>query len=445
MNRKPRVHPPRTSRETDRFSRTIRLIRWVELLGIIFGEAVRSVLPGLQFVKWEPALVLLLAGAMVVFNVWADRTRRHGLTDRSTVAGIAVDAVFITGIVAATGGTDSWFLGLYAVLIVCVAARHGLRGALPAAAASAALCGLTELGRSDRFLETTINVVSHVTYLFLLAWVTGELTEAFRHEADRRARSERERERMESDLAAARRVQNSLLPRSLPEVPGLDVAVIYDPAGVVGGDIYDFLFHGADEVGFVVADVSGHSLPAALLVAAAKSALHDAASHPPEKLVSQLNARMLRDGASDQFLTLVYARIDAATGMLRLISAGHPPPVLLRPGAEPQPLAADGIVLGVTPDGVWRERRYQLLPGDTVALYSDGVTERRNAQGRVVTLDEWLDALRVMNPAGSAQDTADSIWELSEMLGTRTDDASLVVVRYLGSPLPVEATLGSWL
>jgi serine phosphatase RsbU (regulator of sigma subunit) len=432
-------------KETDRFSRTIRLVRWVELLGVVFGEAVRAVLRDSSYYVSEAELVLLLSALMVAFNIWADTTGRHRLIDRSTLAGISVDAAFITGIVAVTGGTDSWFVGLYAVLIVCVAARHGLRGALPAAAASAALCGLTEIGRSDLSFNTATNVVSHVTYLFLLAWVTGELTEAFRYEADRRARSERERERMESDLMAAQRVQNSLLPRSLPEVPGLEVAVRYSPAGVVGGDIYDFLSHGNEEVGFVVADVSGHSLPAALLVAAAKSALHDAASHPPEKLVSQVNARMLRDGAADQFLTLVYARINAATGRLRLISAGHPPPVLLRSGHEPQPLAADGIVLGVTADGFWREARFQLEAGDTLALYSDGLTERRNATGRVATVDDWFAALKGMRPAGSAEDTAEVIWEISETLGTRTDDASLVVVRYLGPQLPVEATLGSWL
>ena len=99
---------------------------------------------------------------------------------------------------------------------------------------------------------------------------------------------------------------------------------------------------------------------------------------------------------------------------------------------------------GVSPDATWHERIHQLEPGDTLALYSDGLMERRNLEGNYASLDDWLAALSAMSLTGSAQNIADAIWELSETLGERTDDASLIVVRFTGYQPPVEATLGSW-
>jgi serine phosphatase RsbU (regulator of sigma subunit) len=416
----------------NRLSRILRTVRWFELLSIIVGEGLLEIINRNPLSSTEARSVLLVAGLIFAFNLWAGMSGHVHLIDRSTAVGIAIDLAFFTLVVMSTGGAQSRFLGLYAVLVVCVAVQFGLHGALLAAASAAILTAVAEVLSSGGTPDLEYDVIWRGVYLFLLAWVAGEMTEAFHDEADRRSSSESARERMEGDLEAARHVQLNLLPSALPEVPGLEVAVRYEPAGAVGGDIYDFLFYGADEVGFVVADVSGHGLPAALLVSAATSAVHDAAPHPPAQMMNHLNARMLSAAGPDQFLTFVCARLNACTGKGWVINGGHPPAVIIRRNGRTESVPGGGTVVGITRDASWAEHFISLNKGDVLVLYSDGLMERRTSDGLFVGLDEWLQAISSVRPVGDLDAIAQKLWERSQALGRSDDDASLVVVRFSG-------------
>ncbi|HLX06872.1 MAG TPA: PP2C family protein-serine/threonine phosphatase [Thermoanaerobaculia bacterium] len=186
---------------------------------------------------------------------------------------------------------------------------------------------------------------------------------------------------LRQELETARGIQSSLLPAELPRVPGLDLAVRYVPAAEVAGDLYDFLPLAGNGLGVLVADVSGHGVPAALVASMVKIAVAaqaaDAAA--PGKVLtgmSHIFHRRLRT----QFITATYLCVDLDAGALRWASAGHPPPLLLRRGAVRE-LAAEGPVLGRLARRDYAESRAALAAGDRLLVFSDGILESASPSG----------------------------------------------------------------
>jgi phosphoserine phosphatase RsbU/P len=212
-----------------------------------------------------------------------------------------------------------------------------------------------------------------------------------RRESRRRARQESQaRQEMISQLqlqkqeiADARAIQQGLLPKEIPQLPGYEIATAWQSALTVGGDYFDILPFGEEALGLCIADVAGKGLSAALLMSNLQAAVRGlaSASLPPDGLCSRLNALLCRNMTSDRFITFFYAQLDGPTRLFRYASAGHNPPFLLRGDGRHQRLREGGGVLGVFPDQKFDMGSAQLAPGDRVILFTDGVTEATNPLG----------------------------------------------------------------
>ncbi len=186
-----------------------------------------------------------------------------------------------------------------------------------------------------------------------------------------------EKERIERELELAAAIQREILPRFLPEVAGLELAAANLPTRQVGGDYYDFFPLSRGRLGFLVADVSGKGVPAALLVSTVHAAVHlqiDEAKTVAE-LVARIDRHLRRYAATRKFLTLFFGLLEPDTGTLRYVSAGHNPALLLRATGAIERLESTGVPVGMLPNASWREEIQTMAPGDLLAVYTDGLTE----------------------------------------------------------------------
>jgi len=185
------------------------------------------------------------------------------------------------------------------------------------------------------------------------------------------------------EIADARAIQQGLLPKEIPQLPGYEIASAWQSALTVGGDYFDILPFGEEALGLCIGDVAGKGLPAALLMSNLQAAVRGLASPslPPDGLCSRLNALLCRNMTSDRFITFFYAQLDGPTRLFRYASAGHNPPFLLHRDGTHQRLREGGGVLGVFPNQKFDLGTAQLAPGDRVILFTDGVTEANNLEG----------------------------------------------------------------
>jgi sigma-B regulation protein RsbU (phosphoserine phosphatase) len=195
---------------------------------------------------------------------------------------------------------------------------------------------------------------------------------------------QRQRQRLEHEIAIASEVQRELFPKSLPVLPGLGLAAICRPARVVSGDYYDFIRLGPTSVGIAVADISGKGIFAALLMASLQAALRSRATldgnGDTSKLVSELNDYLFKNTSEDRYATFFYATYDSETHMLTYTNAGHLAPLLIADGRV-QHLEQGGTVVGLFEDAAFTQVTLPVLPGTVLVAFSDGVTESVNAYG----------------------------------------------------------------
>jgi PAS domain S-box-containing protein len=251
----------------------------------------------------------------------------------------------------------------------------------------------------------------------------------------RRAEAERERLLAERDHVA-RTLQQSLLPRELPDIPGVELAARYLAAGEgneVGGDFYDCFATGGGDWALVVGDVCGKGAEAAALTALARYTLRAAAQHTrrPRAALTELNEALLRDRVDYRFCTVLYAsltpRDDRVTACVA--AAGHPLPLLLRENGEVTTVGSPGSLLGIVDTPELTEHTVELGPGDALVLYTDGVTEadRSAGPGRLAGV---LEGCRGVDAAAIAEAVeADA---LAAGGGPARDDVAVVVVRQRG-------------
>jgi sigma-B regulation protein RsbU (phosphoserine phosphatase) len=242
-----------------------------------------------------------------------------------------------------------------------------------------------------------------------------------------------EQERLERELELAAAIQREILPRSLPEVAGVELAASNLPTRQVGGDYYDLFPLSRGRLGFVVADVSGKGIPAALLVSTVHAAVHlqiDEARTVAE-LVWRLDRHLQRYAAARKFLTLFFGLFEPDTGLLTYVSAGHNPALLQPAGGRMIHLASTGVPLGMLPQASWRQETVTLSPGDLLCVYTDGLTEAVNAQDEEFGL-ERLSAIVAAGAGSPLKSLRDRI--LGEVAGfardvPQYDDQTLLLLR----------------
>jgi serine phosphatase RsbU (regulator of sigma subunit) len=190
---------------------------------------------------------------------------------------------------------------------------------------------------------------------------------------------------LDRELKVVADLQASFLPPQVPGLPGFDVAVYYRPAERAGGDYFDFLPLPGDCSGVLVADVSGHGAPAAVVMAMARLLVHTAgALTPPGKVLAQLNAKLVENIPRNQFVTACYGVLDPLDRTFTFSLAGHAPPFHLDPtsGVVAAPGPEPGPALGIVEGAAYPVCSLQLSPGSVLVLCTDGVTECRSADGR---------------------------------------------------------------
>ena len=225
-------------------------------------------------------------------------------------------------------------------------------------------------------------IIANATGVFIFALIIGNLITERQTKAERDAYLS-ELERKKAELRIAHDIQMSFLPERLPEVPGLEVAALSLPAKEVGGDFYDAIPLSGQRTAFVIADVSGKGVPAALFMALSRTVLRANALVPrsAREAVGEANALIAADAKSGMFVTLFYAVVDPADRTLTYVNAGHNPPLLFRSGGDrPLELKGTGIILGVMPEADYGEETLALESNDLVLFYTDGVTEAINAR-----------------------------------------------------------------
>ena len=239
------------------------------------------------------------------------------------------------------------------------------------------------------------------------------------------------------ELEIARRIQSSILPQSVPTLAGLEIAARYVPMSAVAGDFYDFLCINEKRVGILVADVTGHGVPAALIASMLKVAFGGQAdhAHDPARVLTGLN-RSLCGNFEAHFVTAAYLFVDLEKRLLRYSAAAHPPLMLLSGAAgNVLEIEENGLMLGMFPDAVYSSVEICVGPGDRCLLYTDGILEARNAAGEEFgksRCKEFLETQRDIPTALFANALLENIAGFSGHNSARVqeDDITLLVLDF---------------
>ncbi len=260
-----------------------------------------------------------------------------------------------------------------------------------------------------------------------------------RRESRRRAQEEaRAREEallhlqeQEREIAEAKAIQEKLLPREIPQMPGYEIASAWQSARLVGGDYFDILPLDETTMGICIADVAGKGMPAALLMSNLQAAVRGLSSLTvaPHLLCSRLNSIVYRNTESDRFITFFYAHLDGPARRLAYVNAGHNAPFVVRSDGSHERLRDGGPVLGVFDGRSYEMGSAQLFAGDRVILFTDGVTEAGNTAGEEFGEARLLRLLEDHRHLSADELQAKILAAVAEFSGgRRQDDATLVVL-----------------
>ena len=286
--------------------------------------------------------------------------------------------------------------------------------------AVAVLCGnLKALLNLPSYLS--FEPLAFAVFVFSLGYVAAERVFA----------DERRLLSIENELAIAREIQRSILPGCAPELKSLRINAAYRPMTAVAGDFYEFIPVDQDRVGFLVADVSGHGVPAALIAAMIKVAMQSVMScaHDPPEVLRRLN-RILSGQLRSQFVSAAYLWLDTEIRKALYSAAGHPPLLRWRDGVLER-IESNGLLFGVAQDSDYPVCDLPLNSGDRFLLYTDGITEPENAVGDSFG-DSMLEQVVRNNQSRPPSELSDQL--LSEIrrwqpaATTQQDDITLIVV-----------------
>ena len=247
------------------------------------------------------------------------------------------------------------------------------------------------------------------------------------------------KERIKSELRIAAQIQLSMLPRKFPPFPErreFDIFATMVPAKEVGGDLYDFFFIDENRLCFLIGDVSGKGVPAALFMAITKTLLRTEAKHglSPEEVLSRVNDTLVPDNDACMFVTIFCAVLDVRTGKVEFSNGGHNPPLVLRAGTFEYMQVPKGFVVGAMEGIKFTKGEYTLDPGDVIFLYTDGVTEAMNPEDELFSerrLKEYFSKLTDRSVEEIVEGVKDEI-KLFVRDREQSDDITMLALKFRG-------------
>ena len=262
--------------------------------------------------------------------------------------------------------------------------------------------------------------------------------ERTRELADKNAALEKAQAQLKAELEVARSLQLAILPSAFPKRPGCDAAARMIPATTMGGDFYDYIELPGGHIGLVIADVSGHGVPAAFFMAVARTNLRELAAHHPDPGVclAHTNDALCAQNPLDLFVTVFYCVLDPTSGVLRYANGGHNPPYIRHEAGPVESLSgAGGLVLGAMPGTNYPTHTVQLSRGDRLVLYTDGVTEAFNPAEELYGTQRLVDEVHVHGGGTPAALVERVCRSLSDFAGDapQSDDITLAVLTW-GAP-----------
>lgn len=243
--------------------------------------------------------------------------------------------------------------------------------------------------------------------------------------------SERRLLSIEKELEVARQLQFSILPSTIPEIKNVRIAVRYQPMAAVAGDFYEFVAADEKRIGFLVADVTGHGVPAALIASMIKVAMQsvEACAHDPGEVLRRLN-RILFKQLHEQYVSAAYLWVDTESGKLLYSAAGHPPLLRWKEGRLER-IESNGLLFGIVPDPEYPVCELTLHKGERLLLYTDGLIETQNGSGEYFgdqKLEEVIRKNQSRPPAEALGQMLSEIraWQPASL--PQQDDITLIVV-----------------
>jgi phosphoserine phosphatase RsbU/P len=235
-----------------------------------------------------------------------------------------------------------------------------------------------------------------------------------------------------AELEQAREIQQGLLPKEIPQVPGFQIAGAWEPAKVVGGDYYDIIELGGGKLGICIADVVGKGISAALLMANLQAAVRAFASKEisPSRVCSQINSVLCSNIAVGKFVTLFYGVLEANTRTLRFTNAGHLRPLLIESNGATVHLENGGALLGVFPDWRYEDSVVKLGAGDMLLLFTDGITEAMDLADEEFGEERLIAAATSSRKRTARQLQSQLLGHVRKFCNSRmNDDATLIIRR----------------
>jgi sigma-B regulation protein RsbU (phosphoserine phosphatase) len=265
----------------------------------------------------------------------------------------------------------------------------------------------------------------------LKPWENARLLHTLRNHIEQGQRKRNELRMEREEFEEARAIGQALLPHSIPDIPGLEIATTTQPARLLNGDYFDVLKLGANKLAICIADVIGKGVPAALLMSNVQATVRALAEEPiaVDEMVRKLNRSVCRNTTPGKFVTFCYCAVDLHTRKVTYTNAGHCAPVLVRASGEVVRLEAGGAVLGVFPEWPYQQAEVPLEPGDRLLLFTDGVTEAADGRDEEFGEERLIQLTSALRDRGAHELKNRILQTVSSFTGgPAQDDATLVVV-----------------
>jgi serine phosphatase RsbU (regulator of sigma subunit) len=272
---------------------------------------------------------------------------------------------------------------------------------------------------TDEFIELYKNIAAQIGIAYRNSTQTVQLIEA----------SEQQKQ-----LKIAEDIQLDLLPKKMPEIEGLDIKGICVPAKQVGGDYFDFITH-ENELDIIIADVSGHNIGAALLMASTRTFIqaHNQQMFPPQTTLETLNGFLYKDlSSSELFITMFYLRYELKKNNLIYANAGHNQPLIYHPQNDSfDQLDAEGMILGIMPEIEFEQKEIAVESGDILVMYTDGIVEAQDKHEELFGMERFKELIRDHHTKSSNEIIDVTLEETRIFQGRRhfNDDVTMVVVK----------------